>query len=272
MKQLIFICLLAFAFQQAKTQSTQTQWTPKFENGYIYLKDGRVLKGKYLYSPQFDKIRIVHDGTSVVMDASEVEKISRKAPQNLRFSENDATEVYIPTGKNYLILGEFGVLLGNPDNRQKAPLNFHLSGDYKLGANFLAGAGVGVEFLKETYLPVTVNALYKFGDKRLTPYAILQAGYMIPIEGSRTVVRNVIPMDVNYIWPGPVSYDLDVDAKGGMLLNPSVGIFWQSGSGIGMSFSVGYRFHRLRYSNKEKDYNMDVDYNRLSVKLGIVIN
>ena len=45
----------------------------------------------------------------------------------------------------------------------------------------------------------------------------------------------------------------------------------QNHSGFGMSLAFGYRFHRLRYT-AENDYRIDVDYNRLSLKLGFIFN
>lgn len=268
-KQFFYVFVLCMAIQTVAAQN-EPAWNliPTFEKGYIHLKDGRIIHGQYLYSAQLDKIRIIQDNTSFVMDASAVLKITKKKP---RPDKEEKKNDYVPKVKNYFILSELGMLLGNPDNTIKNPVVFHASINRKLTGKTAAGVGVGVEFYKETYLPVTINGFYRFSKDPFTPFAMVQTGYLIPIEGSRTKVQSVMPENVNYIWPGPiVSYDTELKAKGGILLNPSLGVMWFNRSNVGFSFSAGYRFHRLRYNNKEKEYNLNVDYNRLSLKMGIL--
>lgn len=271
-KRIALLGALIYCLQGAGAQSGNLAIFPKWERGYIELKDGRVIKGEYIYSSELDRIRISTGDESFVLNASEVERITKKRPtarQNEQENFFDESDTYHP--KDYFIISELGVLPGNPDNTNKMPLLFHASVNYKFSGKFSAGAGTGVEFYKETYLPATINGLYKFSNARTTPFAMLQAGYQIPVEGSRTKLRNVMPTDASSIWPGPMTErDTDLKAKGGILLNPSLGVMWQSRSNVGFSFSAGYRFHRLRYNNREKDYNLNVDYNRLTLKLGLI--
>jgi hypothetical protein len=104
-------------------------------------------------------------------------------------------------------------LYGNPDNANEAPFIFHSSLNYAFHKNLSAGIGVGVEFLKESYLPVTANVLYQFGDKKIiTPFVRLQAGYPAPLES-------------NTLIPGEYySIENRLDSRGGFMANPSVGI------------------------------------------------
>ena len=74
----LFICLL----QSTRAQPGNETLYPKVERGYIELKDGRILKGKYVYSPDFEKIRIATANESIVMHASEVVRITRKSGQH----------------------------------------------------------------------------------------------------------------------------------------------------------------------------------------------
>ena len=57
---------------------------------------------------------------------------------------------------------EGGVLAGNSDNVNSTPFSFHTSLNWALTGRLSAGLGAGVEFLKETHLPVTLN--YKATD------------------------------------------------------------------------------------------------------------
>jgi hypothetical protein len=62
-----------------------------------------------------------------------------------------------------------------------------------------------------------------------------------------------------------------MDAKGGILINPGAGYHRMFSDSFGMSFAFGYQFHRLGFAG-ENDYRLEIDYNRLTVKLGIIFN
>lgn len=264
---LMFSALVVVLLSQGQTVSGF------YENGFVHLKNGTVLKGRYIYSSDLEKVRVVSGKNTWVFSASEVEMITKNRPSR-QFSEQAGFKDFTYVPSKYFNFSEVGILAGNPDNSQSAPLVLGSSLNYNFRKNLSAGAGVGVEFLKETYLPVTANLMFKFRETRFTPYALIQAGYQVPVEGSRTVYYNVVPDYVSsrIIWPGPWPISqTPMTAKGGFLLNPAVGFINYNRSGHGLSMSVGYRFHRLRYS-AENDYNLDIDFNRLSVKLGLIIN
>jgi len=273
MKELFFLLCFVVMVIHSRGQNQQSYSAPYYEKGYVQLKDGTVLKGKYVYSNTLEKIRVNSGKNTFVFDASEVERITSSRPERRYAAESDFTDFSIEPPK-WFSLTEVGVLAGNPDNSQNAPLVLGSSLNYTFWNNLSAGAGLGLEFLKETYMPVTANLLYRLRPASFTPFVMLQAGYQVPVEDSRTVYYRVVPdyVSSSLIWPGPwpVGNTL-MKAKGGILLNPSVGFFSYSRSGYGFSLSAGYRFHRLRYS-AENDYNLDIDFNRLSVKLGIIIN
>lgn len=273
MKRWIIMVLLVFSAVAVFAQSAYYQRASQFERGYIYLKDGSVFKGSYLYSPDMDKIRINSGRNSMVLDASEVEKISKMRPAR-EYAGDDIKEDFTVKPPRLFNITDAGLLVGNPDNSQSAPLVFGTAMFYNFHGNFSAGAGLGVEFLKETYVPLSLNLMYKLKSARVTPYFNLQAGYQIPVEDSRALYYSVVPdyISSSIIWPGPwPTSQTELEAKGGLLLNPTFGILSFNRFGYGFNMSVGYRFHRLRYSG-ENDYNLDIDFNRLSVKLGVAIN
>ena len=271
-KRILLLFALAACLQNICAQAGIHPFYPKFEKGYIEFKDGRIIKANYLYSPEFDKVRIATGKESFVVDASQIVRITKKKPGSGRERKETIVENrYSESGKNHFFFSELGVLPGNPGNPDKIPLIFHTSVNYNFFGKFSAGMGAGVEFYKETYLPVSINGLYKFRNTRVTPFAGLQVGYQVPIEGSRTKVQNVLfsPRSDIY-WPGIIPRDTYLKAQGGILLNPSLGVIWQSQSNVRFTFSAGYRFHRLGYYNKDLQYNLNVDYRRLSLKLGLI--
>ena len=169
----------------------------------------------------------------------------------------------------FFSITEFGVLAGNGDNEHSAPFSVETSLNYFFQKNLSAGVGVGVDFLKETYLPVTMNVLYKFKQTRTYPFVMLQAGYQLPLDKSKMTYQDIVIYYPDYypIWMPYPYYDLiKMDDKGGFLINPSVGIMMRNKYGYGLSFSIGYRFHRLRYvSDSNSDYKIDIDYNNSSL-------
>ncbi len=292
MNKIILLAFILLPVMGASGQNDLGVAPVRYERGYVYLKNGSVLKGKYLFSSSLEKVRVISGNNSWIFDAGEVEKITTNRPPRT-FNEdgefNPAAPVHPVAPSNEVIpvtplstlaqpkwfnLTELGVLAGNNDNSQPAPLVFGTSFNRRLTKNLSAGAGVGAEFLKETYLPVTANVIYKLRDSWFTPFAMLQAGYQVPIEDSRTVYYKVVPdyISSSIYWPGPYpNTQSEMKAKGGFLVNPSFGLMKQSRQGTGWSLSFGYRFHRLKYTASD-DYRLDVDFNRLSVKLGIIIN
>ena len=245
------------------------------KKGYIHLKNGEIIKGSYIYSPLLDKIQVVSGKTTTILESSEVEKITKSNPN--RYSDDGFVLKENIEPPRFLSITEFGVLAGNADNEHSAPFSAGTSLNYFFHRNISAGVGVGVDFLKETYLPVTANVLYKFKQSRTSPFVMLQVGYQVPIDKSKMAYQDIIsyPTDYYPIWSPHYPYyeTIKMDSKGGFLINPSVGIMMRNKYGYGLSLSVGYRFHRLRYvSDSNSDYKIDIDYNRLSLKLGIIFN
>lgn len=253
MKKLLLLVLVALLTFPVLAQS---------KKGYVYLKNGIVLKGKYNYSDNLEKLQVKTSEGVWIFDSGEIDSIRTKLYSSKNFEEqNPESPIFIRT--------EIGVLIGNSDNSQSAPLSFTSSVNYSIDPKFSIGAGVGVEFLKETYLPVFINLEYKFRDSYSTPYLFLKTGYQIPLEESREIYYNGYQPSVSSFWPGPMQTQEPLDTKGGFLINPGVGYQRMFSSGFGMSFAFGYQFHRLHYSG-ENDYGLDIDYNRLTIKLGFI--
>lgn len=264
MKQVILINLLLWAFL-FPVFSQGGYHPPRAERGYVYLKDGTVLKGKYLYSPDLDKVKVTANGESRIYNADEIEKVSNKGPEIGKNNE------FVYKQRKFTSITEGGILLGNPNNDRKAPFTLSTSLNYTLTDGLSVGLGTGVEFYHETYLPVTANIHYRFGTNQISPFATIQVGYLIGLE-------NYYRPNYMYAYDmGPSSRNSypylryqELDAEGGLMINPAVGAIIETNYGFGISLSVGYRYHRLKYTTDRDDYNLNIDYNRLSLKLGII--
>jgi len=176
-----------------------------------------------------------------------------------------------PPGKGkFTNFTEGGVLLGNSQDEKKAPFIFNTAMNYGLYKNLSAGIGIGVEFLNETYLPVTANVMYQFRkDKALFPFIRLRAGYQVALESSATMSNYsyYLPSYADYIYPYYPTVT-KLNAKGGWMFDPSVGVIVYTRPGLGISIAAGYRYQKLKYTG-DNDYIFWTEYNRLMLTLGI---
>lgn len=237
------------------------------QKGYVYLKNGSIIKGRYQYTEDLSKLRIESAGNIWIFEAGEIEKVtSKKELQGFTFEEQE-------TNPSLFFRTEIGILAGSSENSQTAPFSITGAANYRITPELSAGLGVGIEFLKESYLPAFINIEYKFRDSYSTPYLFLKTGYEVPLEESNEIYGE-IPVYYDYYWPGYWNYynnNQPLDTKGGFMINPGIGYQRMFSQGLGMSFAFGYQFHRLGYSG-EDNYHLDIDYNRLTIKLGIIFN
>ncbi len=257
------------------TMSAQMYDLPNYivyKKGYISLKNGDILKGKYVYSVDFKKLKVITSNETRIFDADEVVRITRKNPLEIP----DTTDIFMSAEfkpSRIFNITELGFLIGNQDNTNKTPFIFHTSGNYSFTPLLSVGLGAGVEMYRETYVPVTADVMYKLNNRRTSPYISLSAGYQIPVEGTRMTSTEVYsPALYSSMWyPYPYYQNTVLNARGGFLVNPAMGFFYQLNEGLGMGLSVGYRFQVLNYTG-DNDYRLEVAYNRLSVKLGFIFN
>jgi hypothetical protein len=185
-------------------------------------------------------------------------------------SENN--DVFLRKAGGLISFTQAGVLVGNSDNTNSAPFAINTSLNYAINRNISAGVGVGVEFFRETHLPVTGNILYQFGNKRLVPFVMLQAGYQVALESKLTNGQLYYVDPISSYWDPYYSYrypSKKLDARGGFMANPSVGIIYYTKYGFGWSLAAGYRYQQLNYMG-EDDYEIHVEYNRFSLQIGFI--
>ncbi|MGC9354270.1 MAG: hypothetical protein ACP5D9_10555, partial [Mariniphaga sp.] len=156
------------------------------EKGFVYLKNGTILKGKYQYNDA-GKLRVESAGNIWVFDVAEIDSVVGKRAAKLAQMEN------FPQYSRFFYRTELGVLAGNSQNSQSAPMSFTGTVNYLVTPQLSAGVGFGAEFLKESYLPAFVNAEYKLRNSWSSPYFFVKAGYQIPLEDSREIYYDVQP-------------------------------------------------------------------------------
>lgn len=227
----------------------------------VYLKSGSVIKGD-LITYDAEMVKIISAGNSWVFNVADVDSVKRYEKKE---------RVKFETGKsmNYFFDTSLGVLIGNSANSHDAPFSFMTSMNYRLMDKLYLGAGLGADFLEESYMPAFGQIQYKFRETRFTPFVNLQAGYMVPLEDGNHYQNNYYPYYSSY-YPGPQN-NQKLNAEGGLFFNPSIGFQFFSSENFGWFFSFGYRHHQLNFSG-ENAYKLESNYSRLSLKIGFIFN
>lgn len=173
--------------------------------------------------------------------------------------------------KSQVISGLFnatsiGVLSGSSQNRQAAPFSFQSLLLYQFNEHIAAGAGLGIDFLEETYIPVVADLRYYLRGTRFSPFIFAQTDYSVP--SSKKADQQIIN---NYysIWPYPYPEPEEVKPRGGFLLNPGFGVRHMFHNEFGLEISFSYRYQRLNYEYNT-DTRLEIDYSRLNIRIGIL--
>ena len=249
----IFILLLSGLF-------LLPTFAQKGKKDIVYLKSGSIVKGQVITN-DLDIVKINSSGNQWVFKTADVDSVSK-------YSKVVRTA---SSAQKYFFDTSMGVLIGNSGNNQKAPFSFMTSFNYKVIDKLYVGAGVGAEFLSETYMPGFAQFRYKFRETRFTPIVNLQVGYQVPLEkNGRTNFNNYYVDYSSSYWPG-YQTNQKLETKGGYLINPSLGFQQFTSDNFGWFFTVGYRYHQLNYSG-DNGYKLETNFSRLSLKIGFIFN
>jgi hypothetical protein len=253
MKKLTFLFGLLFCWMQIFAQHQPDR---------VYLHSGSVVSGS-LVSMNSKFVKIRSGNALLVYNLSLVDSISKA--KRIRSQEQ------LLADKKYFFTTEAGVLAGNSNNEHSAPFSFMSAFNYNIYSGFSAGAGIGIEFYDESYVPVFGQLKYRFRHTDFSPMVSCQAGYLLPVEETNKqsyTYYDYRPWSSSIYYP-PNSSKLDAD--GGFFINPAVGFEHRIHSGLGWYAAFGYRFHTLNYSGTNS-YKLEEEYNRFSLKVGIIFN
>ncbi len=222
----------------------------------IYLKNGSIINGQIINQLPSGQIKIkTRDNSVWVFEPGSIDSISH--------SKKALSQIH----PGYFNLTEGGIMTGNSDNNHKSPFTITNISGWQFKNHISAGIGAGIEFMDETYLPVTADFRYYFERQGVNPFFGLQCGYSFALDKPDKIYANpVINSSIGY-YSGN---SLEMKAKGGLLLNPSVGICTPLGGNLAFTFSAGYRIMRHHYTRAD-DFKIDIDYNRLTLKIGLII-
>jgi hypothetical protein len=228
----------------------------KKNNDVIYLKNGVVIHGQIIRSLLTGQVIFKkRDNNILVFEPAQFDSIRK------------TSKVVKKIHPGYFNLTEAGILTGNSANSNKSPFSLINISGWQFKNQFSAGVGAGIEFLKETYLPVVADFRYSLNRQGANPFFGIQGGYSFALDKPNGIYSNLLIHTSPEFNSGS---NLEMNAKGGLLLNPCIGICTPLGGNMALTFSAGYRMMRNRYSRSD-GYKIDIDYNRLSLKIGLLI-
>lgn len=247
----LFLVVLVLASASAFAQSGRKQ--------LVYLKNGSVVKGR-LVQVEGEKWAVGSKGSTVFLNRSEIDSL-KSFPAAAPEPDSNSRPWFAECSA--------GLLIGSADNQRQAPFSADLSANLRVVPQLYAGAGLGVDFLDESYMPVFVNLNYLFRNTPVTPFVGLKCGYLFALDGDVKMNQYQYFYDYNsVILPGT---NLSYDNKGGFMINPSIGFLVWFSRNLGLSGAFGYRYSRVIFDAGEH-YRIETNYNRLSVRIGILFN
>lgn len=221
---------------------------------HVYLKSGSVIRGQIMEIEPLDHVKIqdlcgniwyynISDVEKITMEPYEAQEMSKKKPGF------DA---------GFVNMTSIGFLAGSSYNLQVAPFSLVMVNGWHSKDGLFIGAGLGVEFLSTTYLPLFLDLRYDLGGIDVVPYLVVKGGYSLPMTFGYT------EYDVEYVY------------NGGALAAAGVGLKIRTREHFAWDIELMYRYQKTSRSeiyewNMQENEYTDI-YNRIEIRLGFYID
>lgn len=212
MKKVFFIILGLFCAIMLSAQTDKTKCK-------IELKDGSVLIGYVAQQSDGSYVVESESGDIFYYTANEIRRIIELGKDNVQIERSQSGMLYVgKKEKKYhgMVSGGVGISNDPWGGEKELIISAHYIFSYRFSPSFSLGLGVGVEYDDTRFfsIPVYANVLYKFSNKRVSPYISLGFGGQLPIE----------------------------DLIFGPFLDATIGLSFKNESGkpLGVGLSIGY--------------------------------
>ncbi len=224
------------------------------EMDHVYLKNGSLIRGNIMEIELDDHVKIQDFcGNVWYYGISEVERITSEAfdpPLGKK-----ATEGF---DKGYVNMTSIGFLAGAPGNTQPAPFSLLTVNGWRSSVGLFTGAGVGIEFLSTSHMPLFLDVRYDLVKGNVVPYVTVRGGYSIPLT------------------PEHQDYDMMYSYSGGPLAGGGIGLKIRTRNHFAWDIELLYRYQEISYTESydwnEMDYSYTDIYNRIEIRLGFYID
>lgn len=224
------------------------------EQDVIYLKNGSIIKGKVLSSPNDQKIRIeILGGSIFVFDRSEIEQFKVEPIPNIKKQFKGEIQY---KERGFINISDMGFPIGSDRWGVVSGLSFKTVNGFQFNPNSYIALGIGLDFYFSNADVLTTTSFRYGGDilknKPVTPIYYAEVGYGFP-------------------WK---SYNTDWEThKGGELFQVGTGFKFYTRNATSVVWSIGYGYQKstvifqmdTRSNLQERVYI----YNRINLRLGI---
>ncbi len=248
---IVLICFLAIF--QSQAQNTDIKYID-----VVYLNNGSEFRGKLIEYKHDEYLKIeILGGQIITFPAEQVEKVVQENLTNLiapprsrkeyAFKEKgvyNETYLNLPQGNNIWGWWELGMGLHHVVGYQH---------------NRWIGTGIGIGFdgysMGNAYnvIPVYAEARGYFSKKKISPFYSLNLGYGIGVKNTNQGIFG---------------------AKGGIMVNPSLGYRFGGHPNANFTLAMGYKFQKVSYEYMDWWDSFPVEQNftfkRINLKLGML--
>lgn len=210
----------------------------------VYLKDGSILRGEIIEQSAGEAIKLQMVGRNVlVINLDEVEKINKEEPSGTAHYKTSG--YFNHTGMDML------------PSQDGTTVRFQMVNGYQFQPKFSLGLGIAFVPYNDPLglIPVFVDGRYKFREANTTPFIFGRIGYSFSILSDEDT---------------PWSIE---NHRGGLVLNPGMGIEFHTSTGFGWYLTAGLNLDNSRFEQERWDGRIvetTIDYRRVQFGFGLL--
>ena len=244
MKYLVLVLLLLGSFSRVTAQDTTAVMD------YIYLRDGSVLKGKIQKKEKWSKeiTILTSSGSLLTLQRKEISSIDHVRDTDIRFKNGTS----IPTKGTYRVFSVAVNMARESDGGSDLEIGInpiHFSIGYRFRSQFCLGGGIGFDYYSFDYIPVYAEIRGDILKKRISPHYAMKAGYGLPTD---------------------FFGNTDDQLKGGLMLNPTLGLRFALPQRMNVLLEAGYLFQYTSRTRRSTDRVDEILFQRLQFRMGLI--
>ncbi len=247
-----FLCLCSIGQSFAQTEIEDIKYVDA-----LYLNNGSVFRGKLVEYKHDEYVKIqILGGQVITFPAEQVLKVVQ---ENIHASGPKARLIREYAFKENGIYNEtyFNMPMGNDQwGWWVSGLGLHHVMGYQHNRWIGAGLGVGIDAYEigssHNVLPIYLEARGYFLKKKVSPFYSMNLGYGIALKDQNSNI---------------------VEAKGGLMYNPSLGYRFGGHPNANFTLALGYKVQKASYTRLGWDgsrFENKYTFKRVNLKLGIL--
>lgn len=220
----------------------------------VYLSNGSVVFGQLVEADSNGIIKVTNDCGIHFYKPEIVDSIRPSQKRSVGFAGH----------KGYFNYSSLALLFGEGRDGYLPVPSLTMVNGYQFNNRMLLGLGIGYEYYEFSVMPVFADITYVLGSDKVKPYASLRFGGGIPLQRS-----------AGEHWSGE-----EQPTYGGVMIAPSVGVFFPMGKKDAFSLSLGYHHQELSFDGYDTfwqwpepsliEKRVFINYNRIELRAGFL--